>query len=52
MGHPLGTAQAEALQSPGNPSKPTSDAPADLLFEIGCEELPPSDVQTALSQLK
>jgi glycyl-tRNA synthetase len=42
---------APALQAPrALPAAPT--APADVLFELGVEELPPGDLDDALAQLK
>lgn len=52
LGQPLGVAQSHQLQSPGKPQSIGTDEPADLLIEIGCEELPPADVQAAERQLR
>ena len=51
-GHPLGVAQLLPLASAGGPELSQSSAAADLLVEIGCEELPPADVQAACQQLR
>ncbi|WP_223145280.1 glycine--tRNA ligase [Microbacterium sp. ANT_H45B] len=45
LDHPLGVAQApEALSRPDAPTVSPDAAPADVLFEIGLEELPASEV--------
>ncbi len=51
--HPLG------VVAPREPPPPPSEAPrplqaeaADFVLEIGCEELPPDDVTSALEQLR
>ena len=33
-------------------SEPSPSAPADFVLEIGCEELPPEDVEGAIQQLR
>ena len=53
LGYPLGTATA----SPGAPEEVTVpmsslDAPADLAFEIGVEELPPAEVTRAAEAVR
>uniref|UniRef100_A0A1D1ZWJ6 glycine--tRNA ligase n=1 Tax=Auxenochlorella protothecoides TaxID=3075 RepID=A0A1D1ZWJ6_AUXPR len=57
QGHPLGNAlldcKASTVVDLGQPpahSPPTGPAP--FLLEIGCEELPPADLQHALTQLR
>jgi glycyl-tRNA synthetase len=51
LGYPLGVHQyppaPAALVNPG----PFPSGPAPLLFEIGTEELPPADVESAVAQL-
>lgn len=51
--HPLGVVPA-APQAPPPPAEagtlPTG--PADFVLEVGCEELPPQDVKTAMGQLR
>ncbi|EIE22621.1 hypothetical protein COCSUDRAFT_53607 [Coccomyxa subellipsoidea C-169] len=51
LGHPLG--QVEALQPPqqGAPQGELATGPADLVVEIGCEELPPAEATAAAAQL-
>ncbi len=53
LGFPL-LPESSPTPSPRVSSPPTSQPsrPADFLLEIGTEELPPSDVETALSQLR
>ena len=53
LGYPLGTATAapsaaEAVTAP----MPSLDAPADLAFEIGVEELPPAEVTRAAEAVR
>ena len=52
LGHPLG--QVEALQPPqqGTPQGKLATGPADLVLEIGCEELPPAEAIAAATQLR
>ena len=52
LGHPLG--QVEALQPPqqGMPQGKLATGPADLVVEIGCEELPPAEAIAAAAQLR
>ncbi len=52
LGHPLG--QVEALQPPqqGAPQGELATGPADLVVEIGCEELPPAEATAAAAQLR
>ncbi len=54
LGHPLGAATPKQPKLPGSaePSGSSDAGPADLLVEIGCEELPPVDIQSATSQLR
>ena len=53
LGHPLGTVSpaAEPLAPLGDVGSPPVEA-ADFVLEVGCEELPPDDVQAALNQLR
>ncbi len=53
LGHPLGTA-ATAASRPPQPTAtvPSIDAPADLAFEIGVEELPPAEVTRAAEAVR
>jgi len=57
LGFPLG--QAPALAEPPPPPPPLAPpqggadaATADLIMEIGCEELPPADANAAVAQLR
>lgn len=52
LGHPLG--QVEALEPPAQatPQGPLATGPADLVIEIGCEELPPAEATAAVAQLR
>ena len=54
LGHPWGRADSQAVyrppQAPAPPPPP--DGPADFLLEIGTEELPPAELDAALSQLR
>ena len=54
LGYPLGLAEAPAAPPPPrlNADNGTDAAPADLVVEIGCEELPPVDAQAAVAQLR
>lgn len=52
IGHPLGVAAPQPAVDPGKLSGPPSLEPAELLVEIGCEELPPADIQAARQQLR
>ncbi|NLD44778.1 MAG: glycine--tRNA ligase subunit beta [Chloroflexi bacterium] len=55
MGFPLKVAATEAdapVPTPlPRPVQPSGDGPHDLVVEIGCEELPVGDLDSALSQL-
>lgn len=50
--HPLGAAKPLPPAEPGQIAGSPSLEPADLLVEIGCEELPPADIQAATQQLR
>lgn len=50
--HPLGIAQPKEKAVAGSVELPLFLEPADLLVEIGCEELPPADIQSATQQLR
>lgn len=53
MEHPLGVIQPVPAQAPGQPkTSGTLEGVADLLVEVGCEELPPADIQAACEQLR
>lgn len=54
LGYPLGLAKAPAAPPPPRLSADdaTDAAAADLVVEIGCEELPPADAQAAVAQLR
>ena len=49
---PLGTASDVQTLGPGQPQGVLSSEPADLVVEIGCEELPPADAISAVAQLR
>jgi hypothetical protein len=53
LGYPLGTVAAmpEAPPPPSNAGSLPGGA-ADFVLEVGCEELPPSDVTAAMQQLR
>lgn len=53
LGYPLGTVAAMPEAPP--PVSSTGSLPsgaADFVLEVGCEELPPSDVTAAMQQLR
>lgn len=53
LGHPLGVVPPAAGAPPpvsDASSPPTCDV--DFVLEVGCEELPPQDVRTAMEQLR
>jgi glycyl-tRNA synthetase len=53
LGHPWQAGQPDAAAAAAAPALPkVSAAQADLLFEIGTEELPVADLDSALAQLK
>ena len=54
LGHPWGCADSQAAYSPPQvpAPPPPPDEPADFLLEIGTEELPPAELDAALSQLR
>ena len=52
MGHPLGVAPPQPAAEPGKVAGTASLEAAELLVEIGCEELPPADIQAASQQLR
>ena len=52
IGHPLGVADPQPAVDPAGPPGSPSLEPAELLVEIGCEELPPADIQAATQQLR
>jgi len=51
LGHPLGLVPPLAPPPPAAPG-PSDAAPRAFVLEIGCEELPPDDVASALEQLR
>lgn len=53
LGHPLGLVPPAPLPPPP-PQAPQQlqKAQADFVLEVGCEELPPHDVASALEQLR
>lgn len=52
LGHPLGVAESAPHVAAGRVNAEGSSVAADLVVEIGCEELPPADIQTACQQLR
>ena len=52
LGHPLGVAVPQQLVGPGKPAATMNMDSAELLIEIGCEELPPADIRVATQQLR
>lgn len=51
--HPLGQIPPPPVPPPPTqPTRPLQAAQADFVLEIGCEELPPDDVASALDQLR
>ena len=51
-GYPLGQVAHEASVAPGGAADLAEVASADLLLEIGSEELPPADVRQGIEQLR
>ena len=49
---PLGAASDLQAPRPAQPQGTLSSEPADLVVEIGCEELPPADATSAIIQLR
>ena len=47
---PERTAHSASAEAPASPSEAPLDGPADLVFEVGTEELPGRDVQAAIAQ--
>lgn len=52
LGNPLGVAAPLEPPEQARPAGQLSSSPADLVVEIGCEELPPSEATTAVTQLR
>ncbi|HFC09844.1 MAG TPA: glycine--tRNA ligase subunit beta [Chloroflexi bacterium] len=54
LGFPWGRADSKAVYTPPEvpAPPPPPDAPADFLLEVGTEELPPAELDTALAQLQ
>ncbi len=52
VGHPLGQVGALAPPEVAAPQGPLATGPADLVIEIGCEELPPAEATAAVAQLR
>lgn len=55
LGHPLGTLEPLQDPPPQQPEASTGDRSGqaeDFVLELGCEELPPEDLDTAIEQLQ
>ena len=55
LGHPLGTLellQDPPHQEPEASTKDRSDQTENFVLELGCEELPPEDLDSAIEQLQ
>ncbi|CAL8470617.1 g10159 [Coccomyxa elongata] len=52
LGHPLGQVGALAPPEVTAPHGRLAAGPADLVIEIGCEELPPAEATAAVAQLR
>jgi len=50
--YPLGAASDLQPPRPAQPQGTLSSEAADLVVEIGCEELPPADATSAVVQLR
>ncbi|GAB1641244.1 glycine--tRNA ligase [Krasilnikovia sp. MM14-A1259] len=52
LDHPLGVSAATAPASPAAVAEATGDRPRMLVFEIGTEEMPPTEARAACAQLR